>query len=749
MTGTIRKRTPARPRHGYALVAALMVMLMLTLLGIMAMITSTSEQRIVNNLGEEQLIEGFGKQGVDRVLSHLHYLPMGLFGQFNGGAQFVGTNAAQVLDNVRNIYMFNPAGPLNLHPDTLVLSAWLDPKDYEGAYDRSPSREVHVNVLISNAATGFRKAFRAQARPYSIWDLAYFSQEHNPAQRASAAGCGGASNSWYGCQTVFHNEDRVIGDTYVRTAAGADDNTILYMRGGPTFAGQVMWRNLRRYDYGSSSLQNSDFQTKGGSNPAANALPRSQFGFRNYSKEVGLFPIDYLESGDTPWFRANSDIILNKRSNRIWKIVFRNDFDTDDNGQYEAESRVTSRINNEVNNGNSDSTDPGTFHLYSLPWTTPTQAQMIAAFYGDNMRERHAAITSAGGEIWTPAVSWDSEVVDGGGKCYSLRRNEPGGGGVVTKKPAYDQYDIQNSSYYFFTPSIGVSRGTWPDGNGTCSGTSSGIIYVHGDVLVEGIHDGKTTIVATGNIWLSHEVQYEEHPSRDIKNATSPNAIDMLGLFATGNVIIPNSYPSESAYATPNRSMSFRDDWSDSTDGFGGFVPTGNLDHPKMLYDDGNEEVHAVMVSFGHGTCTTSGSNSDCPAPTTSALQNFQTGLYATPRTTTGLPGGAPYLDPSSGTYSAAGNDSGILAIWGAVIQQYPGRVSFDHATSSGTNGTRATVRNLGHPLVINYDPHLKYTIPPAPYYVNASRGLPYGHAAWETVSWAEIEPSDVTLEAW
>ncbi|MCZ7584095.1 MAG: hypothetical protein M5R36_12580 [Deltaproteobacteria bacterium] len=102
------------PRAGYALVAALMVMLMVTLLGIMAMVTSTSEMRIANNMGEDKLMFGHGEQGVQRVLSHLHYFQEGLYG-LSEGAGFTNNNVKQVIDESESssglVIQISPFGP--------------------------------------------------------------------------------------------------------------------------------------------------------------------------------------------------------------------------------------------------------------------------------------------------------------------------------------------------------------------------------------------------------------------------------------------------------------------------------------------------------------------------------------------------------------------------------------------------------------------------------------------------------------
>jgi len=753
-----RKMLVLRPAEaGFALIAALMVMLLTTALGIMAVVTSTSEVKLTNNLSEEKIMFNYGQQAVDRVLSHMHYMDQGLFGTTEGGMGLADTGVTQVLDKVRRIFI-NPFGTANAPStkDDFVISAWLDPQNLEGSYDEGYSRNVAITVRVetnlgsSIISRNLRRAFRAKVRPFSIWDFAYFSQNHNPAARQTAHGnCNLASNLWYNCQAVFHNSDHVIGDVYVRTAEASNDDTVLYMRGGPIFSGRVMWRGLRDFDYGDASFNNSDFQTKGGkTNPPQ---PKASQGFRPYSKEISMFPIDNLESGSTEWFRDNADIILTQRPGYIYKLVFRNDLDVDENGDFESESRVSSRINFEVNNGSRETTDAGVFILYSLPWSDDLSTQNVleatfqekrAAFWGDSMRRRDREMTSiSGGERWNTGKNWvhgDSENL-----CYDLVFNTTA---TQNKKPFYDAEDIEGTYYYIVVPSV---NSPFPStGSGDCSGTGNGIIYVQGDVMVEGIVDGKVTIVAAGNIYLSHEVQYEEKPVRRMSSYSSPDDIDMLGLFATGNIIIPTHQVSftDDQRPSPDRSTPYLDDWTDPPSTYPGFQGTGQLDHPAMENDDGNEEINAVMVSFGYGKCTFTGSTASCAAPDATAIRDFRVGLYSLPLTHNGNAWtGVPY-HPTSGYYPEH-NDAGTLTIWGALIQNYPGRVSFDHSSSTCEGGYGPACRNLGHKLVIKYDDHLKYTLPAHPYQISANKGIPYGQAAWTITEWQKIKDDEVGKE--
>ncbi|MCB9477301.1 MAG: hypothetical protein H6684_06090 [Deltaproteobacteria bacterium] len=759
----------ATANAGYALIASLLILFLVTTMGITAMVTSQSEQRIVTNIGEEKLMFGFGEQGVDRVLSHLHYLEGGLYGSVEG-AGLTTTNPVQVFNQVRDLYIFNIGGSPSQHPN-FRMDAYLNPLDYEGAYDRGISRPIRISTAVKNTITNYQMGFRTEVRPTSVWDLAYFSQNHNPAERYTGNGCLNSDPSpqtWYNCQAAFLNTDQIIGDTYVRTASTNPDSTILFMRGGPQFSGRVMWRNIKDYDYGNTSLKNSPFQTKGGSETTS--LPLARQGFLPQTKDISLFDIESLTSGASGNFRSSADIVLTKRAGYTWKIIFRNDIDTNNNGVYDPD-RIASRLNRQTNNGVEDGDDPGVMLIYSVPISFPTDwtndLKTYVAFYGDTMRRRHDMMTNNdfGGsdtsELWTPAISWASSV--SGSVCYSTRVNSP----TSPTKGPHNEEDIGGKSavvgeqtfYYIFAPSLGSDRSTWSPGAGTCSGTSGGIIYVEGDVMVSGILDGKTTIVAAGDIILDHEVQYEEHPQIAMFSYGSPNAIDMLGLFATGNIVIPNHIQSSTfqdpeanfasfvrpAHTAESHQVPWGDDWSDPESvNLTDWEPTAKYDFVDVPGDDGNEEIHAVMVSFGRGACTFSGSTATCPDPTTAQIQDFQTGVYARPRTSNGAAWGgdpAPAISPLTQFQT---NDSGRLSIWGAIIQDYSGRLSYDHEDSTCITGSGSTCIQMGHRMLLTYDPRLKYTMPPTPYHVNAARVLPYGRAAWEIVSWEKIDAGDI-----
>ncbi len=788
----------ARKNSGYALIAAMLVMFLLTALGLVALVTSTSEMRIIKNLGEDEIMFGFGEQGIDRLLSHLHYMPQGLFGPLKRegmGRSLSNLSAFQLWsydDKIKDLYLGanwasgsypsqHPLFRIQAYMDIENLRTpsgghsdpydTLDPKAY---LDQSFSRDIAISVSVRNDKTGYEKAFRAYVKPKTIWDMAYFSDNHTPLIREAVTGCtvsDTAPQTWYDCQTVFHNNEVVIGDAYFRNqfntsienyGSGVDDGR-LFVRGGPQLTGKIQWRHMLGFG--------DQLQTAGGS--AANApMPTSTKGMEPRGKDISLFPPHYLYSDDVLWFYNAAEIKLADRGDNcgtsntskcIWKIIFRNDYDWDSDGVYE-ESYMSSRISNKVNNGVSadplDSLssptdgDPGAFVLYSLPFTTGEEKRY--AYYGDVGRVRHDKMTDkAGGEIYTPTSSWATSVSGG---CYAYRWNQESN---ATLKP-YENFDIaEGQGYYVFvTPSIGLKLSAFGTA-GTCPGSSTGIIFVDGDVMVSGVHDGKTTIVATGDIILDHEVQYEEHPSTIHTTydapRTSPNDMDMLGLFALGNIVIPNSYPTPGSRPSdcPGdidlQRCVFYDDWSDPTGGGSGyFTGRGNIDE-VFTNDTGDEEIHAVMISYGlECTGNTSDGSISCPAidPVNdngdkARIQNFTIGIHAPPRTADGAPRGSYY---GSG-WNATGNDSGRLTVYGAMIQHVSGRVGYDHSSSTCTAGTGSGCRHMGHTLTLNYDSHLKYTLPPLPNYTSSVRGVPYGLAAWDIQTWKRINVEEIANE--
>lgn len=784
MMNRFRPTKTARRHEGYALVAALLILLLMTAYGIWAMLTSTSESMLSGNMTEEQLMFFFAEQGAERILSHLHYLDQGLFSQVMGlGYVFQDSstsvlNAIQVLDEKQTLHF---SGSSTWGENQLFrITSYIDPQDYSHDNERNLSPPLAIRTVVQNSYTGFTRAFEAIVQPRSVWDFAYFSQNHNPVVRGNYSYCNASPNSWYNCHTVFHGArsytfesvtemrgpDTTIGDVYLSNRAVSPDDTHLYLRGAPHFNGEVRWRAVEGMDlgtYGGGHFQNSENQTAGGTN--ITVQPTARKGMVPHSGVVEMFDMDFLTDYSAPYYRRNADLRLeNAGTGYIWKIIFRNDIAPNYSiDGCREEGRVASAITPDINNGQEDCTHSaaqGTFMLYRVPYSTASERQ--CALYGNTMYKRHVELTGAGArnyepcqvsgmaELWNPSVGWASKLHGAG--CYDSRDNVSGS---PTYGP-YDPNDIPGTYYFFYVPSQGRAQNSTCLGGG--GGNYNGIINVEGDVMVSGIVDGKVTIVANGNIIADHEIEYEESPSSNVDGSShsSVDDIDMLGLFATGNIIIPNS---RAKALTHSWRGVYDDDWSDAENGEKAFIPTAKYDSMPLTDDNGTEDIHAVMVSFGYGPCSgTAGSLSCTTLPTAAQIRNFQVGLYATPRTSTGLPAGDPCcFEGGSWTWNDMGNDSGTLRIVGAVIQNIPGRVGYDFhnggshwANSSCTDGgAGGTCNFIGHRLELVYDKHLNYTAPAMPGAQSTSRYIPYGRALYDIVSWREINASAISGNQW
>ncbi|MDP8224690.1 MAG: hypothetical protein P9L99_15125 [Candidatus Lernaella stagnicola] len=779
-------------KDGYALVAAMMIMLLITALGALAMVTSVSEQYITTNLGENQMLFFYAEQGVDRILSHLHYLEGGLFADVNGlgfdprqAGNVIGSK--RVLDNVKALYLDGLDENLSYQQREIMrISAYIDPKDFEANWDRGLSRPVAINLLIANTRTKTEQAFRVLARPRSIWDFAYYSMNHMPAARvvsSSAHGenCTRTSPNWYSCHPVFLDGDAVAGDVYISNVAYSPASGFIetfpdvgrvFVRGSPKFGGEVRWRGPDAFN---NVLSNSLNQTSGGS--SSYALPEVSLSFKNNSRPALMPRVDvFTDSGQG--YRKNNywDIELGNPGTApgggkyVWKIIFRNDLDVNGDG-VKSHSWVASATTNSVNSGASATLgspaleDPGIFMIYRIPFRSTNsldeEENIRAAFYGRTLSERDSAMAAAAptAHRWEPTVSWKNLV--SGRVCYGHNT-----AGDVN-------YGDLSNYYYVYVPSRGLSGPT--GGSGSCGSTYNGVIYVEGDVLVSGILDGQVTIVATGDIYIDHEIEYENHPTNismtDYANAEEP---DMLALVALGDIIIPNSYPDETRQRIISGSLwpdhPYMDDWSDPhnpvTFGYS-FEPTAKGDSPAVLDDIGDEDIHAVMVSYGL-SCTMTGSNVNCAAPSAVDIQQFRTGVYASARTSSQntfwtRPSVAdPAYDRNLTFFHYdGGNDSGHLTIVGSVIQNIPGRLSYDYVSqgssqsSSCTTGNGAGCNRIGFSRVTYmYDPRLKYMMPPHPRDQRTAAGdnlfNPYGFAAWEIVSWEELRANtDISGAVW
>ena len=865
MNGKSQRMNSVMKPDGYALIAALLIMFLMTSLGIWAMITSTTETRLTGAQSEEQMMFYYSEQIVDRVLSHLHYFDQGIFSPQNmKGLRYDFTDysvstATQILPKYIMSSTSTPRNPLKfsgtsvVEQDMFEIDVWIDPKDF-GGIERRLSRPLAILMSVRNKFTGSQRGFRAVVEPHSIWDYAYASLNHNPILRDQIIGCRGTDpdGSKYDCQTVFHGPvqdpepadpfnltdaefiragDSIVGDIYLRNidhiTAGNDDDSKMWVRGRPVFDGDIHWRSRNPYDLGTYSAQkysNSPNQTAGGQSQSI--PPYTNFGMDAQTKDIDLFPRDYLGNydGSTDYF-ANADLHLEDPGDGyIWKIIFRNDINTNflqDGSNHVEESRVASAITQSLNDGidddpGSSSRDPdyGVFLLYRIPWdfeiTTDgfLTEQMKCAFYGNTMYNRHKKMTSAfdtdesicstglefttgsgyqvyangssgatatdyKGILWHPSVDssaygqsdfWVTSSGSGkvsGYACYGQRRNDlisdPTFGPQDTNDIQYEThgYTARPGYYFFYVPSQGQDQQS-----ATCLGTRSafnGIIAVEGSVMVSGIVDGRVTIVATGDVLIDHEIEYEQSPFTELTSTTIETA-DMLGLFAAGNIIVPNFRPS-----IASTTKVYWDDFSDAevrnNSSESQFSPTGLDDAVKLYDDDGTEDIHAVMISYGYQGCTLGGTAGDrlenCIEPTdvTNAgdvIQEFTVGVTIWPRTKDGTRRGEPfYYEPAgSKVFQREGNDSGTLRIVGAIMQRYPGRFGWDYhnagasfANSTCTGAAASWDCNfVGHNMMLVRDPQLQTFMPPFPGATNSGGLIPYGRASWEVVAWDEID---------
>jgi hypothetical protein len=851
--------------EGYAIVAAVLMLFLVTGLGIVAMVTSGTEQTINTNLNESQLMFFYAQQSIDRVISHLSYLEGGLFTTNKGlGLNFRGVpdpiNTAnnptdlllptvQVLaDNSdtshssRQELYFTTTGTNNtigVNPN-MHVEAYLDPQDLQAYFDRGISRPVAITALVRNNFTKVQRVFRAYVRPHSIWDYAYFAMNQTPWQRtyhsATNEFCNAPSTTWRNCQTVLLNEDIVNGDLYIGNTVYEPNNTngsngtyyteqyfdgtntnrqttALFVRGVPAISGEARWRDLRNFT-------NATNQTYGGQSVQQTVQPNQRF--RNSVKPImppRLETILQPPTGQMTTYREMADLYLyqptrfnfavgsQNYSNQktVWKILFRTDIWPNEanngtpcaNGDNSV-TRVTSRITHSVNCGQSPLINcpnfdkyPGAMMVYRLPFPDPANPTPLdndmwqAAMYGDNMSNRNNAMNKAlvGAtshnlpSIMVSGQDFNDQQLDFGKSYFDARaimtRNNNSTPGVCPGTAGchgpYNPYDISPSYTFLAAP----ARGFTPpnvDGDGS-NQQFNGIIFVEGDVLVSGIVRGQITIVATGDIYLDHEVQYETNPAfmlvpmyNDLRQP------DMLALIAGGNIIIPNSYPGSYQWANPALwRHQWRDDWSDPDNTLNNlpYTPVGLLDTPPVLDDKGNKNLNAVLISYGF-QCTrgsVSGNRSstfNCISPDmapggSAAWQNiaqFRTGLYAQARTVNmnwyGDLSFPPY--PNAQAFDQlGGNGSGTITIIGAVVQNIAGRLAYDDVSSTcraggGPNDTSGTCNKMGFSsITYQYDTRLKFLLPPYPgeLGLGGQKGpattanvVPFGYAAWEITAW-------------
>ena len=359
-----RKCAQAGRQNGYALVAAMLIMIMITALGVVAMVTSSSEQRITSNLGESQMMFYHAEQAVDRILSHLTYLQGGMFSVVNGlgydPAQSGNILSPKQVLSSKSVLYKSSAGTLD--PSALYkIDAWFDPLDFNSPLANTISfwsRPAAITVRVTDSRSGSQRAFRFYVQPRSPWDFAYYVQNNVPADRktSSLAGenCGATSPNWYSCQTALMTRDQVTGDAYVgnvvMTPAGVTeafpDTGTLFVRGWPVFAGEARWRSPVPFDEGTfngAAFVNSLNQTRGGS--ATSYQPKGKGGMKAYSKPVTMPNIgqtftDYYNSADYVF----DDPTQGGCVGCVWKILFRNDLDTHNDVAGGFPNRGNSRV---------------------------------------------------------------------------------------------------------------------------------------------------------------------------------------------------------------------------------------------------------------------------------------------------------------------------------------------------------------------------------------------------------------------
>jgi len=799
--------------EGYALLAAMLITFLLTVLGLWAMWTSTSDVILTKNMNEDQFMFFYAEQAVDRIRSHLNYLEGGLYAKYKG-LGYLGTvttttttlDVIKILDSSSDVQSvwpidIDPSNPIRFRKNqNYKIDAWLDPKDIDpklyaaiNDYPARLSNQILIHVQVTNVNTGYGanyvQGFEAKLAPKSVWDFAYFADNYQPDARTDNNCPLNTPNSWWNCHHVFLNNDVVAGDLFVGNKLSPTNPSRIIVRGGPNFVGEIRYRYPSVYSVLTS-------QTAGGASAPTTVRPTTGRGYQSNSQSISMPPFETVFDSGVNSFRKRADIVLQAPSSpdgKVWKILFRNDLATmEPNGHLYGgstvfnteEGFVASAITPSLNNGvpNGISKDPGgntitdttlskgVMVIARIPFTSTTEHKK--AYYGRMFKERVDKWNEGGGDVlWNFGSSWKDLVYDNsstGGRCSGTRSDN-------SSSPTYKAYDPHDIDFDFiFVPDQGMtptSAGGALVPNPRCKQPGkawNGIIFVEGDVLVSGVLDGKVTIVAAGDIYLDHEVQYELDPIAAYGQGPAPNAVpglfndrDLLGLIAAGNIIIPNSCYGSGLVGEANK---YSDDWSDAYNPAivnSPFVGTGYYDGLKD--DDGSEKVMAVMVSYGHKACVIDSSSITCPELNPNlvfdklAIQYFMTGVYATHRNCTGGADGDPYT--WGGAWSDDGNHSGPLNIVGAIIQNYSGRFAYDFfksgsaynsTCSDGVNGCHT----IGHESVaITYDPHLTYTHIPMPRDSDATAGddgkMPFGFASWEIVSWTKADPVGSFTNQW
>ena len=765
-----------RKEGGFAMLAAIIILSLLIVLGLMAFMVSESEIRVVTNIDMAKKLYFIAEQAVDRILMHLHYNPEGPIKLLGIDMYSNPGNGDRVVILPRQI--FRGVGPLAIDraseasapikvDDNYTIEAAVNYRDWfrdtgNGEVARPIDQPFKILVKVKHKGSQFTKAYVVDVKPKTPYNFAYYNQNSglipdstwpsynsNPVFRQRGRAASVTFTDTYGyCQSMpsfFDNRvigDLITGDVYL----GGYDSRFL-VRGGPAFAGSIWWRTLYPY-YDPSLSQSSGCQ-------GCDKHPYIAGGIRSYSPEIGMFEDN---AQDSFWFssigtgtdnlfgvqgikeaanyRFTNDYISGA-GHYVPRILFMHNVNVDGDNECEervnpltcanVEARVGSAITPRLNNGRvEDPDDRGVMIVWRVRWDhptainadhTPTYAAADfassnwyrAALSGDNLGHRMQVMLDADGTA-NPCV------FDGSSRsCGTLGCTIPDARRLTVKYSGTDLY-VRPA----MVPDFGKTctelggQGSFPY-NGD---RATGIIFVDGDVLVSGVLDGRVSIYATGDIILDHEIEYEKDP---LKYANDPVDADMLGLFARGDIIIPEHAGSEYPGLPTN---TFPDDWSDPLLGDGNFAPQGWFDSNDpytgsyvagpLLDDDGSEDLHAIIQAAGY-ECKYDSGVPDCREWTDQTLidrklqarKDMRVGFYAMPKTVGiksgstwaagfGDPQGRPFLRLAGTNYRFhnMANQSGPLRIVGAIMQEYPGRVGYDYdvGTSMIWNGKQAVV---------------------------------------------------------
>ncbi|MCX7762495.1 MAG: hypothetical protein RMJ81_07825 [Candidatus Kryptonium sp.] len=161
----------------------------------------------------------------------------------------------------------------------------------------------------------------------------------------------------------------------------------------------------------------------------------------------------------------------------------------------------------------------------------PTSNRNKAKFYGGWEVGIYAEIPSDMNRTKTAAIN-------GGGVINQATYFKflPDGRVVRRRITGWTQQWIGSSSY---RRQRSVPQLAAPDTISISQLSSTGVIWVRGEVVVEGTLNGQLTILADGNIRIWDDIRYASDPN------VNPNSDDFLGLVSYQNVIIADSDPNQ------------------------------------------------------------------------------------------------------------------------------------------------------------------------------------------------------------